>query len=391
MSESVYIIAAARTAVVPRGGAFRDIDFDELAVAPIHACLKAAALTANSVEELIVSNALGAGGNPARVCALRAGLPRAVGGLSIDRQCSGGLDAILLAQAIIQSGQAEIVIAGGSESYSLAPERAFRETWDGAPVIRDQARFTPWPDQDPDMTAAANTLARAEGISREEQNRWAMDSHTRARGAAERLREEICCPAGLMIDGDPFTRGLNQKICDRADVLCGTITAANTSVAADGAAFALVVSERVWQAMSPVYGPGLAYGLRIVAGKTVGGDHQVPGLAPVDAIRDLLETSDVSLWDIDTIELMEAYAVQAIACARRANLLVERINPGGGSLARGHPIGASGAILAVRLFHDMRQRGGLGLAAIAAAGGLGTAAIFQAVSAGSCQPESGAN
>jgi acetyl-CoA C-acetyltransferase len=151
-------------------------------------------------------------------------------------------------------------------------------------------------------------------------------------------------------------------------VISGPVTAANTAVAADGAALCLVVSERLAQRAS--------HALRIAGGVTRGGKPDEPGLAPVAAIAEVLGRTGIAATDLTVAEVMEAYAVQAIACIDGAGLDPDLVNCGGGALARGHPIGASGAILAVRLFHDLRR--GTGLAAIAAAGGLGTALLLQA-------------
>lgn len=374
MTGPAYIVAAARASVVPSGGEFRDLDFDALAVAPIKACLAQTHMEPKRIEELILSNALGAGGNAARVTALAAGLSHGVAGLTIDRQCAGGLDAIMLAQALIEAGHADFVLAGGSESHSLRPQRFFKTHWNAEPQLREQARFTPWPDRDPDMAEAADRMAAEEGISLESQNEWAIASHAKARAASDTLAAEIFNPAGIGLKEDPFTRHLTPRTCARAPGITGTITAANTSVAADGAAFVLVVSESVFRQLAP------SFALRLVRGATVGGDPEVPAIAPVKAIQSALRQSRLNADAFAVIELMEAYAAQAIACARGAGLNPDVINPGGGSLARGHPIGASGAILAVRLFYELRRRGGSGLAAIAAAGGLGSALIVESVS-----------
>jgi acetyl-CoA C-acetyltransferase len=294
--------------------------------------------------------------------------------LTIDRQCAGGLDAIMLAQALIEARHADVVLAGGSESHSLRPQRRFKTHWNAEPRLCEQARFTPWPDRDPDMAEAAARMAAEEGISLESQNEWAVASHAKARAASEALATEIFNPAEIDLKGDPFTRHLTPRTCARAPRITGTITAANTSVAADGAAFVLVVSESVFQYLAP------RFALRLVRGATLGDDPEVPAIAPVEAIRTVLERSSMDTDAFTVIELMEAYAAQAIACARGAGLNPAIVNPGGGSLARGHPIGASGAILAVRLFYELRKRGGSGLAAIAAAGGLGSALIVESVS-----------
>lgn len=359
------IVAARRTAIVPQGGAFATLSFHALAAPVIHACLSDAGLSAAIVDELIVGNALGAGGNPARLCALAAGLPDTVAGLSIDRQCVSGLDAILLADALITAGRAEVVIAGGVESTSRRPLR-LRTFADGrAPVPYDQAAFTPWPDRDPGMAQAAAALSLALGITRDAQDNWAVQSHAKAVAAGP--APEIVPIAG--VTRDVFTRNLAARTCQRAKVLSGDITVANTAVAADAAAFLVVVSDRIAQGLP---GPQA----RIVGGRTLGGQPLMPGLAPVAATQMALAQAGLTVADIAIAEVMEAYAAQAIACVQGIGLDLAGVNTGGGALARGHPIGASGAINAVRLFHDLQAAGGHGLACIAAAGGIGTALLL---------------
>ena len=360
---SARIISAKRSPVAPRGGALSHLDIHELGAPVVLACLKDAGVALDQVDELIVSNALGAGGNPARITALAAGLPERVAGLSIDRQCTGGLDALLIAKAMVESGQANVVVAGGIESYSRRPLR-FRIT-QGDPVQYDRPPFTPWPDRDPEMHVAAEALAQGMGISRAEQDAWAVQSHADAR-AADHSAEIVPFASCL---SDSFTRNLTPALCARAKPIVGSITTANTAVAADAAAFCVVVSETVAAKLGK---EGLTF-----KGATRGNTPDQPGLGPVPAIRDLIGQSKPQF---DAVELMEAYAVQAIACARETGLSRNRINLGGGALARGHPIGASGAILAVRLFHELQRRKGpdsrTGLAAIAAAGGIGTALLM---------------
>jgi acetyl-CoA C-acetyltransferase len=351
------LIAARRTAVVPRNGAFSRLSIEDLAAPVLKACLTDAGIDPSQVDEVILSNALGAGGNPARRVALAAGLPEAVAGLTIDRQCAGGLDAILLAKALIDSGAADIILAGGVESYSRRPLRLATDADGGSAIPYDQAPFTPWPDRDPDMAEAADALARRLNIPRKHQEAWASESHAKALAAD--LSAEIVPLGGVIRDA--FPRTLSARLMARAPVLTGSTTAATAAVAADAAAVCLVVSDRIAK------GRGLA----LLAGSTIGGNPEEPGLAPVAAIR--------RIWDgsfLQQAEIMEAYAVQAIAVIDAAGIDPACVNPGGGGLARGHPIGASGAILAVRLFHGLQR--GRGLAAIAAAGGIGTALLVEA-------------
>jgi acetyl-CoA C-acetyltransferase len=350
------LIAARRTAVVPRGGAFARLGIEALAAPVVAACLADARIAPEAVDEVILSNALGAGGNPARRLALAAGLPDRVAGLTTDRQCAGGLDAILLARALVDSGAAEVVLAGGAESYSRRPLRLATDPDGGPPVAYDAAPFTPWSDRNPGMAEAAEALALRLGISRDRQEQWAVESHAKALKTDHSA--EIVPLVG--VTEDAFARRLTPGLLARAPVVHGRITAATAAVAADAAAVCLVVSDRLAQ------GRGLA----LLSGATIGSLPEEPGLAPLAAIA--------RVWQGDPLamaEVMEAYAVQAIAVVEGAGLDPALVNPGGGGLARGHPVGASGAILAVRLFHGLTR--GRGLAAIAAAGGIGTALLVE--------------
>ncbi len=355
------IVAARRSAVCPWGGAFSRLSIEALGAPVLQAVLADAGIAPHAVGEVLVSNALGAGGNPARRVALAAGLPETVAGLTLDRQCAGGLDAILLAKALVDSGAAEVVIAGGVESYSLRPQRLAVDPNGGPAVPYDQARFTPWPDRDPEMGAAAAALADRLAIGRAAQEAWAVDSHRKAR--AQAMWPEIVPIGG--VNHDAFARDLSPATAARAKVLSGTITAATAAVAADAAAFVVVVADHL----------AAGRGLRILGGLTLGGPPEEPGLVPVAAIAAVLKSLGLSPSQLAMAEVMEAYAVQAMACVTGAGLPPAAVNMGGGALARGHPIGASGAILAVRLFYGLRA--GLGLAAIAAAGGLGTAMVVK--------------
>ncbi len=354
------IIAAKRSAVVPRGGAFARLSIEDLGTPVIAALLADAGIAPAAVDEVICANALGAGGNPARRLALASGMGH-VAGLTIDRQCAGGLDAVLLAQALVISGAARVVVAGGVESYSRRPLRLRTDPNGGPAVPYDQPAFTPWPDRDPDMAQAAQTLAARLCITRADLDAFAVASHARA--VAADMSAEIVPIAGQ--SHDAFARNLTPALAARASVITGSITAANAAVAADAAAFVLVVDAKVAQNR----------GLQIIAGASLGADPTEPGLAPVPAIARALAAAGIGPADLQGIEMMEAYAAQAIACAQMAGLDSARMNLSGGALARGHPIGASGAILAVRLFYQLQH--GYGLAAIAAAGGVGSAVVVR--------------
>jgi acetyl-CoA C-acetyltransferase len=357
------IVSGRRSAVVPRGGAFALMSLEDLAVPVVLACLGGTGF--GPVDEVICANAIGPGGNPARRIALAAGLPRRVAGLTIDRQCAGGLDAVILAAALVDAGRAGVVLAGGVESYSRRPLRLSTDPGGGPPLGYDEAPFTPWPDRNPAMADAAAALAAALGHTRADQDAWAIDSHRKA--LAQQDWPEIVPIAGQ--GRDAFGRVLTPALMARARVLAGSVTVATAAVAADAAAFCLVVSDRVAQ------DAGLHGGLHIVSGVTLGADPEQPGLAPIPAMGMALGRAGIGPRDLCVAEIMEAYATQALACVNGAGLDPLRVNPGGGALARGHPIGASGAILAVRLFHGLGA--GHGLAAIASAGGIASALVVR--------------
>ena len=371
MENSVYIVAGARSAIVPSGGLFKNLNYYDLAAPIIEDCLKKIGLPPNKVDELIVSNAIGGGGNPARLVALASGLPQSLAGLSIDRQCVGGLDSLLVGKALIHSGQAQVVIAGGTESHSLRPKRYYKSIGEKKYIHKNQAPFLPSFYNDPLMEVAAAELANQYNISKLEQHEWAIESHVKAMKAKDELSKEIVMIPEVPILHDPFTRSLTMETCQRSKVLSDSVSTANTSVAADGAAFVVLVSEKILNTLS------INQALRIIDGKTSGGNPELPGLAPIAVSDFLLKKNHLSSLDLDVIELMEAFAAQAIVCAKELKLPKDRINRSGGSLSRGHPIGASGAVLAVRILNELKNDRKYGLATIAGAGGIATGILFE--------------
>ncbi len=375
MSRAALVVAAKRSAVVPRGGAFAGLEVDALAAPVITACLDAAGLQADRVDDLLLGNALYGGGNPARRVGLFAGLPQRVPGITLDRQCTSGLDAVLLAARLVESGAADCVVAGGVESFSRAPIRMRRPVApDELPAAYARPPFTPWPERDPEMAEAAADLAALQGISTERQIGWTCRSHAAALTAvkAGRLGSEL---VGVEdVAADTYARALTPGICRRSKRLAGDeatgVRAATAAVEADAAAVCLIVSRDLARNVS---GPVL----QVLDGLSIGSDPTLPGLAPVGATQALLARRAIGAEQIAVAEVMEAYAAQAIACVDGIGLDPSVVNRGGGALARGHPIGASGAILAVRLYHELKTErpGSLGLATIAAAGGLATSLL----------------
>ncbi|MEP4548001.1 MAG: thiolase family protein [Saccharospirillum sp.] len=374
----VYLVAARRTPVAPVNGAFKTLGVSDLAVPVIQAVLAQSGLSPQQIDQVILGNALFGGGNPARLIALAAGLPESVPGLTIDTQCCSGLDSLRLGAQAIASGQAEVVLAGGVESTSRRALRAHRPiNKDDSPDFYERPAFTPWPDRDPDMADSAARLAHEFGISLDQQNGWAIDSHAKALVAQDRLTNECLPLSGLSVDA--ATRRLSERLANRTPKVAqwqtSAVNVAGTALQADAAALCLLVSERMLAKL-----PAGTRAMRWVTDISGGGPADSPPWAIVPVVQRLFERNGLRADHFHRIELMEAYAVQALVNANQLGLPLDKLNQGGGALARGHPIGASGAILAVRAYHEMAlaPKGSLALAAIAAAGGLASAIVLEA-------------
>ncbi len=377
----VFIVAAKRTPVVPRGGAFSRLALQELAAPVIQACLKECTVEPSAIDEILVGNALYGGGNPGRLIALSAGLPETVPAVTVDRQCCSGLDAVGLGFSMISAGHARTVLAGGAESFSRSALRSHRPLErDQPPEPYDRPPFTPWQDRDPDMGEAAAALAARLSISRERQWEWAVDSHRKAvqRRETGGFDREMAQIGDTLFSGDPFARSLTVDLCRRTPLLHGDdaygVDVASTAVEADAAAFLILCNQEAAERQSgPIF--------RIAGYAVAAADPEWPGLAPIEAARKLFRETGMRPPDFERLEIMEAYAAQAIAFFEAFDVPHNKINAGGGALARGHPIGASGAILLTRLVAELADMppGSPGLVAIASAGGLGSALIIEKI------------
>lgn len=370
------IVAARRTPIGTAGHAFKDVTVDALAAPVIGAVIRDAA-GGLPVDDVVLGNCMGPGGNVARVSALRAGLGDGVPGVTVDRQCGSGLAAVLVAAQAVRSGDMDLVVAGGAESASTAPVRAHRG---GRPYER--APFAPEGHPDPDMGEAAEALGAACGVSRERQDEYAAASHAKAVAAREagRFAQEIVPVEGIGRDQRPRTlRRASLARLPAAFVPGGTVTAGNCSPNSDGAAAVAIVPERLRDGRP---------GLRLVAGAVVGCDPALPGWGPVPAVRRLLDRTGTKLEDVAAVEIVEAFAAQTLAVTDALGLDplgadAARVCADGGAIALGHPWGASGAVVVTRLFTRLVRAGApagtLGLATAAVGGGLGVAALFEVV------------
>jgi acetyl-CoA C-acetyltransferase len=375
MSPVPVLVAPRRTPIGNAGHGLADLTVTDLAAPVLRdvlASLRGAGVDAD-VDDVVLGNCLGPGGDPARVAALRAGLGVHVPGVTVDRQCGSGLDAVMQAALRVRSGADELILAGGVESASTAPWRFWPPVAGAEPVRYTRAPFAPSGFPDPDMGAAADDLARARGISRERQDAYAARSHMLA--AATDFSAEIV-PIGDVQRDERIRAGMTTARLARLRPsfgVDGTATAGNSCGISDGAAVMAVTSESMAAGLPA---------LRIRGCAVAGSDPAFPGLGPVPAIRKLLRRTGVGVADLGVIEITEAFASVVLAVADELGLDESTICPQGGAIAMGHPWGASGAILLVRLASRMLRADGpaLGLAACAIGGGQGIAVLVERVS-----------
>lgn len=393
MREAV-IVAAARTAVgkAPRG-TLKDTRPDEMAAVAIAEAVKRAGIEPGQVDDVILGCAFPEGEqgmNVARVALTRAGLPSSVPGMTINRFCSSGLQAIAIACEKVMCGFADIVVAGGTESMSMIPMGGLKQ----AP---DPHVIETYPQLYMAMGLTAEEVAKRWKVSREDQDAFALASHQKAAAAIEegRFKDEIV-PLKTWVRRE-FPDG-SQKIEEvvfevdegvRPDTtlealsklrpafaLKGTVTAGNSSQMSDGAAAVVVMSDKRAAELG-------VKSLAVFLGYAVGGvDPDVMGIGPTVAIPKVMNITGLKIEDMDLIELNEAFAAQSLACIRILGMkeMMERINVNGGAIALGHPLGCTGAKLTVTILYEMARRNAkYGLVSMCIGGGMGAAGIFERV------------
>ncbi|POH62063.1 acetyl-CoA C-acyltransferase [Cryobacterium zongtaii] len=372
-----------RTAFTRFNGALRGVTAAELLAPVLEAVLADSGLPAADVDDVIIGNAVAGGGNVARLALLTAGLPPAVPGVTIDRQCGSGLEAIVLACRLVQAGAGSLYLAGGVESTSTAPLRAHRlSSTDGAPDFYDRVRFSPDDIGDPDMGVAAETVAAAYGIERERQDSFALRSHRLAvaAGQAGAFATEIVhvetANGPVSVDSGPRPT-LTPSLLARFPAVFtagGTVTAGNSCGDADGAVVVVVTSRARAASL------GASGCLAFVDAVPAGVDPNLLGIGGAAAALRLFARTGVSAAQLGRVEFTEAFASQTLASLDLIAVPVERANLQGGAIALGHPYGASGALLVLRLLSQCRagaSAGELSLSALSIAGGLGLAALWR--------------
>ena len=394
----VAIVSPVRTAVGNFGGTLRDVSAAELASTVIKETLERSGVDPAKVDDVILGHGYPSGENPAigRLAALKAGLPIEVPGYQLDRRCSSGLQAILNASMLVQTDNADVVIAGGVESMSGAEFYSNESRWGarfGSVTFHDRlarARVTISPDErfgpiPGGMVETAENLAREYEIARTEQDEYALRSHQRAVAAQNegRFDKEIVAIPVPQRRGDPvpFEKDEGPRADTNMETLArlrpvmrdGTVSAGNASSQNDAASVCLVVGEDKLEEL------GLTP-MAFLRGWAVTGCHPATmGIGPVPAVNKVMGKVGLSLEDMDLIELNEAFAAQVLAVLREWKLPHEdNLNVNGSGISLGHPIAATGARILTTLLHEMERRNAqFGLETMCVGGGQGVAAVFE--------------
>jgi acetyl-CoA acyltransferase len=400
MPEAV-IVSAVRTPVGRAyKGSLRSTRPDDLAALAIKEALaRVPGVDAKEIDDVILGCAMPEGEqgmNVARIAALRAGLPVEISAMTINRFCSSGLQAIALAAERIRGGSAEIIVAGGTESMSLVP-------MGGNKISPNPWLVDNYPDAYINMGLGTENIARKFGIRREQADQFAMDSHQKAVAAiaAGNFKDETV-PVEVKITAVPNGNGATSKSqasarpttqtfafdtdeLPRADTslqalaklkpafhLKGSVTAGNSSPMSDGAAATVIMSDTRAKTL------GLKPLARFASYATAGCPPEEFGIGPVFAIPKALKLAGLSLNDISVIELNEAFAAQSLAVIQQAGLDASRLNPNGGAIALGHPLGCTGAKLTATLIRDLQRKNArYGMVTMCIGGGMGAAGIFE--------------
>ena len=385
-----YIVSAVRTPVGKADrGALRHVRPEDLGALALNAAIeRVPGLAPERLDDVLVGCAFPEGPqgmNMGRIIAQRAGMPDEIPGATINRFCSSGLQTIAMATQAIQAGFADVVAAGGVESMSMVPMSGFFFQPDPHTVSVNRDVYV-------SMGITAENVAKKYGISREDQDAFALQSHERATNAVQSGRfdpelvpvpvEEVVYAGGNARKvGRDFQRDEGPRSDTSLDALArlkpvfsrnGTVTAGNASQRSDGAAMTVLMSESVTREMElqPIG--------RLIGFALAGVPPELMGIGPIDAIGKVLRQTGLTLADIELIELNEAFASQALAVIREGGLAADRVNVNGGAIALGHPLGCTGTKLTVSLLSEMERRGArYGICTMCVGGGMGAAGVFE--------------
>jgi len=389
MNREVVVVSAARTPIGRYGGALARVRPDDLAAIAIRAAVERSGIALEAIEDVFFGAANQSGEdnrNVARMAALLAGLPVETAGATMNRLCGSSLQAINSAAHAIAWGEADAIVAGGVESMTRAPFVTLKAE---RPFDRNAQTFDTtlgWRMTNPAFPATwtiplgetAEIVAERYGITRAEQDAFAYESQRRCAAAIERdaFDDELVAAGDVLADEHPRPETTLASLAQLKPAFKagGSVTAGNSSGINDGAAALLLVEREAARRF------GLRPLARVVATASAGVAPEVMGLGPIPAVRKLLAGIGLATADLDLIELNEAFAAQAIACARDLAFDPAKTNVNGGAIALGHPLGASGARIATTLLHELRRRGGrYGLATMCVGVGQGIATLFESV------------
>ncbi|MBU8878004.1 thiolase family protein [Bacillus sp. FJAT-29790] len=386
MSRAV-IVSVARTPITRMRGGFKDLHPSIYGGIVIKEVLQRAQVEGEEVDDVLLGNCNAGGGNIARLSLLEGGLPITVPGVTIDRQCGSAINTVAIAADSINAGSGRILVAGGTESLTRAPYllEPPSQSFDRVPPKFLLKQLAPDHIGSPTMGITAENLAEHYNISREEQDAFALRSQQNMKKAVEQgfyKNQIIPVPIKgrkgevILLSEDEHPRpettleGLAPlRPAFKKD---GTVTAGNASGVCDGASALLMMSEE--EALKR----GLEPLARVADWAIAGVDPNIMGIGPVPAINKLLGKMGLTLEDVDLIEINEAFASQVLACDRELNMDMEKLNVNGGAIAHGHPTGATGGMLVMKLAHEMKRRGvKRGLVSACIGGGQGIALMLE--------------
>jgi len=387
MNRDAVIVSAVRTAIGRMGGALASVPAHVFGAEVIKEAIRRANVQPEMVEDVIMGNVISGGGNIARLTALQTGLSLELPGLTIDRQCGSGINAVNLAAQAIMSGAGDVYVAGGIESMSRAPYLMDKpeKAYSPVPPSFRKSQLSPKEIGDPPMGITAENLVTKYSISREEQDEFALASQQKMAAAMEDGRfDEQIVPISIPVrKGAPviFNKDEHPRPQTTLEALAklkpaflpnGTVTAGTSSGLNDAAAALIVMSREKAQELG-------VKPMAVVREQAIAGvDPNIMGIGPVPAVRKVLEKSGLTLDDMDIIEINEAFASQVIACDRELNMDHSKVNVNGGAIAHGHPLGATGAILITKAVYELERRGGrYALITACIGGGQGIATIIE--------------
>lgn len=377
--EEVFILGGLRSHIGLKNGIFQFVQPESLGASVLKHLIEKYEI--DKIDEIICGNAVGTGGNIARLMTLTAGVSNEVPAFTVDMQCASAMMSIDIAFSKIKSGQCDLIIAGGFESSSLQPMRTYHKN-DKRYDIKNPnyivAQFSPDDNSENSMLEGAERVAKLYQIKKTELDFWVKESHKRAKKAREdKVLEDIIHP----IDNNTYDEGIrdkmSQRLLDRVPPILGkeTITnAANSCLINDGASFIILCSKKY------IENTKKKPKAKIVNACTIGTDANLSPTSAIKAMEKILEIEKINYLDISAVEFNEAFAVIDVLFQRKYPELIDRYNVFGGALAYGHPYGASGSIIALHLLKALEKTNGrYGICSIAAAGGLGSALLIERV------------